>query len=199
MSKPQSLGDIGPMKEQQVAPSENEVTDPIQKEFDEGKAFLERNELGQAAIAFHNVLLAREEQEDTPGIANASNQLGHVCLARKEFEQAVKHYKRAWDICDTLDDPMSLNALSRTLIDAYVGQKDYKQAVNCCFDLLDTFRLNNDPRGSVEILERMADIFLESGDNVSAADAYKTVASIHRNFKHESIAQSFEDKAKELL
>ena len=69
--------------------------------------------------ALHNALLGYEEKGDETGIANASNQLGHVCLARKEFEQAQKHYQRAWEICEKLQDPMSLIALQKQFVAVY--------------------------------------------------------------------------------
>ena len=78
--------------------------------------------MAQAAVAFHNALFGYEEKGDENGIANASNQLGHVCLARKEYEQAKRHYQRAWEICEKLQDPMSLIALSKSYL-VYRGLK----------------------------------------------------------------------------
>ncbi len=195
MSNPQSLEAIGPMQSEPKVEKKERPTDPVLAEFEDGKAFLEREELSQAALAFHNVLLAHEEKGDEPGIANASNQLGHVCLKKGEFEQAETHYKRAWDIVEKLDDPMSMIALNVKFIEVYKGLKEYKKAINVCLDLLDDYRLNNNPEGSISILEEMAEIFLATDDKQGAADAYRTAASIHRNFKHESMAKAYEDKA----
>lgn len=196
MSNPQSLEAIGPMQPQpEPKKEEKKKLSPVEQEFEDGKKFLENGDLAQAALAFHNVLLAHEEKKNDPGIANASNKLGDVCLLKAEFAQAEKHYKRAWDICVAADDPMSQISLNVKFVDVYSGLKDYKQAINICLDLMDDYRLNNNPEGTVMILERMAEIFVESGDLDGAKDAYKTAASIHRNFKHENIAEELEKKA----
>ena len=198
MSNPQSLDSIGPMQAPNEPKKEEKPKDPVQAEFEEGKVFLEKNDLAQAAVAFHNVLLAYEEKDDKPGIANACNKLGDVCLVKKEYAQAEKHYKRAWDICVEADDPMSQISLNLQFIEVYVGLKDYKKAINTCLDLMDDYRLNNNPQGTVVVLERLADIFLESGDKDGAKDALKTAAGIHRNFKHKGIAEELEKKAEAL-
>ena len=183
---------------QQENKAEEEPKDPVQKEFEEGKGFLEQNNLSQAAVCFHNVLRIREEQADEPGIANACNQLGHVCLMKEEYELAEKHYKRAWEICDKLGDLMSLLSLRQKLIEVYRGKKDYQRAINESLDLLDKYRDLNNPHASVALLELLASIFIDSGNKAGAADAYRTIASIHRNFKHQNFAERYEEKAKEL-
>lgn len=196
MSNPQSLDAIGPMQPQpEPKKEEKKNLSPVEQEFEDGKKFLEKGDLAQAALAFHNVLLAHEENDDKPGIANASNKLGDVCMAKKEYEQAEKHYKLAWDICVEADDPMSQIALNIQFIEVYVGQEEYQKAINVCLDLMDDYRLNNNPQGTVMMLERMAEIFIETGDNDGAKDAYKTAASIHRNYKHENIAKELDEKA----
>ncbi len=199
MSNPQSLSSIGPMPSEDQAPKKEEkLKSPVEMEFDEGKRFLQNNNLAQAAIAFHNVLLAYEEKNDDNGIANASNQLGHVCLAKKEYEQAEKHYKRAWDICVKADDPMSQIALNLKFVEVYRGAKDYNKAIDVCLDLMEDYRLNNNPQGAVAILDVMAEIYLEADNKDGAKDAYRTAASIHRNYKHANIAEEYEQKANEL-
>jgi Tfp pilus assembly protein PilF len=50
----------------------------------------------------------------------------------------------------------------------------------------------------VAVLEQMADIYQMAGNKEKAADAYRTIASIHSNFKHKDIAQSYLDKAADL-
>lgn len=172
--------------------------DPVQADYQKGKDLLQKNELAQAAAALHNALVGYEEKGDQQGVANASNQMGHVCLARKDYDQALKHYLRAWDICEKLSDPMSLLALSNQLIAVYQGQGQFKQAISICLDLLGKYHDNNDPRGTVEVLERMAEIYLQAGDREKAADAYRTIASIHANFKHKKIAEGYVQKAEHL-
>ncbi len=191
----QSLDSIAPMRD---GKNTEAMADPVQADLHKGKAHLQNNELSQAAAAFHNALLGYQERGDEQGVANASNQMGHVCLARKDYDQALGHYTRAWEICEKHGDPMSLLALSNQLVLVYRGQGDFKKAIDTCLDLLDRYFENNDPLGTVAILEQMADIYLVAGDKLKAADSYRTIASIHSNFKHKTIAQSFLEKARDL-
>lgn len=198
MSNPiQNLNSIGPMTGDSDDKNKKPA-DPVKADYEEGKRFLDNGNLSQAAISLHNALLGYEEKGDKTGIANAANQLGHVCLAKGDFTGAENHYKRAWDLCIEFDDPMSLMALSSKFVEVYRGQKDYGKAVEACFDILDTHQNNNNPRGSVELLETLAGIYIEAEEPAKAADAYRTIASIHRNFKHAATADEFEQKAKEL-
>ena len=173
-------------------------SDPAQAQYEEGKDFLEKKELAQAALAFHNALLAFEEKNDQNGIANAANQLGHVCLERQDYEMALKHYQRAWDICEKQDDPMSLIALSQKLVLVRQGLKQYPEAVKLCLDMLESYNLNNNPQGAVDTLERLAGVYLEAGDIAKAADGYRTISSIHAKYKHKNIAERFMEKAQVL-
>ncbi len=177
---------------------ENESSDPAQTEYLAGKGLLERNELGQAAVALHNALLGFEENNNEEGVANASNQLGQVCLQREEYDKALEHFKRAEEICSKMNDPMSMLALSKQLILVYSGVGEYQEAIERCLDILDLYHANNNPKGSVELMEQMAEIYLKSGDKTGAADSYKTIAAIHKNFKHDSIAAEFLQKATKL-
>ncbi len=93
---------------------------------------------------------------------------------------------------------MSLIALSQRLISVRQGLKQYPEAVKLCLELLESYDLNNNPQGAVEILERMADIYIETGDKAKAADGYRTIASIHAKYKHKNIAERFIEKAQSL-
>lgn len=188
----QPIGNITPVDQKKKS------SDPAQAQYDEGKEFLEKKELAQAALAFHNALLAFEEKDDQNGIANASNQLGHVCLQRREYGKALQHYQRAWDICEKQDDPMSLIALSNQLVSVRQGLKQYPEAIKLCLELLESYDLNNNPQGAVDTLERMVEIYLETGDRAKAADGYRTIASIHAKYKHKNIAERFMEKAQAL-
>lgn len=197
MSTPiQKMDSIGPAEQVQ---KDNPKKSQAQLDYDEGRGYVERGEAALAAVSLHNALRGFEEENNREGIANASNQLGHACLLRKEFDKAVVHYKKAWEICDDLGDGLSLLALSKQLAEAHAGLGEYRQALDLCLDLLDTYQRNNDPRNSVETLEKMAEIYRAAGENERAADAYKTAASIHANFNHSSIAESLRKKAAELL
>lgn len=191
----QNINSIAPLAD---AGKTAKSDDPVLADYEEGKRLLEVGEYGQAAVSLHNALLGYEEKKDEAGIANASNQLGHVCLARHDFESAGKHYQRAWDICEKLHDSMSLIALEKKFVLVYRSMKQYRRAIDICLDLLDKYHANNDPSGTVAVLADMADLYMESGDKGKAADAYRTVASIHRNFKHNTTAESFLRKAKAL-
>ena len=195
ISNIQSLGDIKKVGQKE---EKKRSSDPIQAEYDDGIEFLKENDLTQAAVAFHNVLRAYEEKKHQDGIANASNQLGNVCLAKGEFEKAKEHYQRAWDICDRFDDPMSLLALSMQLVVVHRGLNDTAKALEVCFDMLDTYSRSNNPQGTVSTLETIADIYLSQGDKLKTADTFRTIASIHNNFKHKSIAEKFISRASEL-
>jgi len=196
MKKPvQGVETIAPVSDKK---KEKKVVDPIQEDYDKGKEALENNELAQAAICFHNALLGYEEKGNQNGVANACNQLGNVCLQRQEFKQAIDNYQRAWDICEKEDDSMSLLALQKQFVLVYCGLKQYDKAVDSCLDLLDKYSGNNDPASGVVILEQLAQIYVEQGDNSRAADSYKMIASIHATFNHKNIARDFQEKAEKL-
>ncbi len=191
----QPLGDIKKVGQKE---EKKRSSDPVQAEYDDGLEFLKEKDLTLAAVAFHNVLRAYEEKKHQDGIANASNQLGHVCLEKGDFAKAQDHYQRAWDICDRFDDPMSLMALSMQLVTVHRGLNDSAAALALSLDMLDTHNLNNNPQGSVATLETIADIYLATGEKLNAADTYRTIASIHNNFNHKNIAEKFIVRAVEL-
>lgn len=184
---------------QNIAPvEEQKPLDPAQAQYEEGKEFLKKQEIAQAALAFHNALLAFEEVGNESGVANASNQLGQICLQRQEFETALKHFQRAWGICEKQNDSMSLLALSGHLAAVHQGLKQFPEALRFCLDMIDSYHLNNNPQGVVESLEKMVGVYLASGDKLKAADGYRTIASIHARYKHKNIAERFIEKAREL-
>lgn len=197
MSNVQNIQSIAPMapaaKKEEVKPKS-----PVEQEYDDGKNFLEKGEYAQAALAFQNVFLAHEEVEDEAGMANASNQLGHVCLAKEDYKQALVNYQKAWDICDKLFDPMSLQALQKQFVEVYRGLKDFDKAISVSMDLLEIYHENRDPHGTVAVFEDIASIYIEAGDSLKAADTYRTIASIHSNYNHKKIAAGFIQKAEEL-
>lgn len=172
--------------------------DSVKKEYEEGLRFLEQQEYGQAAVAFHNALLGYEQRQDENGVANASNQLGHVCLFRNEFEAALKHYQRTLDIVENANDRMSTLAVLKKIVTAQIGLKKYDKALAVCLDMLDHYQDNRDPQGSVDTLEKIAEIYLADEQKEKAADAYKTISSIHKNFRHDNIAAQYLEKAAKL-
>lgn len=196
MSTPiQDINSIGPASKQE---EDQDSKSQAQKDYEEGRGYVERGESALAAVALHNAIKGFEEEDNQEGIANASNQMGHACLQRSEFEKALENYQRAWNICEKLEDEMSLRALSTQLVQVYSGMKDYRKAISICLDLLDTYQRDNNPQGTVRVLEMMADVYLASGDKEKAADSYNTIASIHANYKHNKIAESYREKAADL-
>ena len=197
MSTPiQDINSIG-HAEQSTDTKEDSRTQ-AQIDYDEGRGYAERGESALAAASLYNALRGFEEEDNKEGMANASNQLGHVCLQRDEFEKALTNYQRAWKICEELEDNLSTQAISLQLVEVYKGLKDYRKSLDVCLDLLDSYQANNDPKGTVAVLEMMAEVYIASGDREKAADTYNTVASIHTNFKHHKIAESYRQKAAEL-
>jgi len=173
--------------------------DPVRKEYQDGVNFLSQKEYGQAALALHNALLGYEERRDDNGIANASNQLGHVCLAREDFDNAQRHYRRALAICEQANDRMSVLAVLKKLVETERRRANYEQALASAFAMLDHYQDNRDPQGSVDTLEIIAALYLDQGRREKAADSYRTIASIHKNFRHTSIAEKYLEKASALL
>lgn len=192
-SELQSLETIKPMA------AKTEESDPVRKEYQDGVNFLAQKELGQAALALHNALVGFEQRQDDNGIANASNQLGHVCLGREDFQGALRHYRRALEICERANDRMSIIAVLKKIVEAERGCKKLGEALATAFVMLDHYHDNRDPQGTVDTLELIADLYLDSGQREKAADTYRTMASIHRNFRHSSTAEKYLAKASALL
>ncbi len=186
-------------KNSQDSKEEQKSSDPVEEDYNSGKRYLENGELGQAAVSLHNALLGYEEREDQNGIANASNQMGNVCLQRKEYDQAMAHYQRAWDICEKENDGMSLISLQKQFVLVYRGLKQYDKAIKECLDMLDQYSSNNDPANSVKVLEDLAELYQEDDNLEKAADVFEMIASIHASFKHNSIAENYREKAQALL
>lgn len=179
-------------------PQAEKPSDPLQADYEEGKRYLENLEYGQAAVALHNALVGFKEKNDDAGIANASNQLGHVCFAREEYENALKHYEKAFSICDKSNDRMSLLAVLKRIVEVHKSLKQYDPAIESSLAILDHYQDNRDPQGTVTTLEEMAEIYLKADKKEKAADTYRTIASIHKNFRHETIADGFMKKAARL-
>jgi hypothetical protein len=89
--------------------------------------------------------------------------------------------------------------VSKQLAETHRGLKQFRQALDICLDLLDSYQRNNDPKNSVEILERMAQIYIDANEPEKGADAFKTAASIHANFGHKKLADELRKKAADLL
>lgn len=187
---------IGPMK-QGKAPGDAEGN-PARMDYLEGRKLLKEGEYAQAAIAFHNALRCFEEQGDETGVANASDRLGDACMARDEYAMAIANYKRAYTICGQQDDSFSQLALNKKMAAAYRKLGDHGKALELLYDILEHYRLTQNPKGAVDALIVIAEAYLEQGKRADAADAYRSVSSIHARFKHERLAAEFARKAEQL-
>jgi tetratricopeptide (TPR) repeat protein len=192
--KLQNINAIAPMDNKDLKTADT----PLQEEYKQGKALLEKGETAAAAAALHNALTGFEEKNDEVGMANALSQLGLACFQHGDTEKAIAHFLRAEEICGRIGDPMSLIWLAKQFVVVYTKAEQYKEAIDRCLDLLDHYKANNDPKGSVEVLENIAEIYVMADEKEKAADAYATIGSIHRNFKHTQIAESYLEKAEKL-
>ncbi len=66
------------------------------------------------------------------------------------------------------------------------------------FDVFEHYSQLRDPKGTVEILEVIAEVYMELGSFDKAADSLRTIAGIHTNFKHTKLAREFEQRADQL-
>lgn len=189
----QPLGSLGPMAKENTR--EEQATDPAKKDYLEGRKLFSNGEYAQAALAFHNAIRGFEEQDDEQGVANASDRLGDACLARDEYAMAIANYQRASAICEKEDDSFSQLALNKKMASAYRKLGDHEKALELLYDVLEHYRLTQNPKGAVEVLIVIAETYNEQGDKTRAADAYRSVASIHGRFKHVRLAEEFSQRA----
>lgn len=190
----QPLNSLGPLPKG----PESELDDPARKDYLEGRKFFKQGEYTQAAMAFHNALRGFEEQGDQIGMANAADHLGDACLAKGEYAMALANYQQAHAICEKEDDSFSLLSLNKKMAAAYRKLNDHDKALELLYDILEHYRLTNNPKGAVEVLSLIAETYNETGDKASAADAYRSVSSIHKGFKHTRLAEEFAQRAAEL-
>lgn len=187
------LSSLGPMA-QAPAGAEQE-TDPARKDYSEGRHLFSKGEYSRAAHAFHNALMGFEEQGDEQGVANASDRLGDACFARDEYAMAIANYQRAFVICEKEDDSFSQLALNKKMAAAYRKLGDHEKSFELLYDILEHYRLTQNPKGAVDVLIVIAETYSEQGEKTKAADAYRSVASIHARFKHSRLAEEFNQRA----
>lgn len=166
-----------------------------QQDYDEGLEKMKNNALPQAAEAFHNALRGFEQEEDQTGIARAATKLAEICLIREEHAKALPLLQRALPICQAANDHLSVTYLEKQLFYANLALQNYDEAQNRGLELLAAYQDYNNPAGAVEILEKLAEIYQATGQREKAAESLRTVAGIHRNFKHTRLAQQFLDQA----
>jgi tetratricopeptide (TPR) repeat protein len=172
--------------------------DPAQVDYDQGKDLLQAGDEALAASCFHNAMVGFEQNNNEKGIANASDQLGDICAAREEHEKAIVHYQRAYDICDKENDRFSLVALLKKMVPSRKALKQYDEAIKIYLNVIDIYSGYNNPSGTVATMEGLAELYSEIGERQKSADTFRTIASIHKNFKHNLQAQEFMDKAAQI-
>lgn len=182
-------------KDMEINQEPREAEDPAQEDYKKGKELRAASDNTQAAAFFHNALVGFEQNGDEKGVANASDQLGDICIDREEHEKAIVHYQRAYGICDKENDRFSLVALYKKMIVSKKALKQYDEVVKMYLTVIDIYADYNNPAGTVATMEDLATLYLEMGERQKSADTYRTIASIHKNFKHNLQAQEFMDKA----
>ena len=193
----QPLSSIGPA-DPEKAREEELKKDPAKRDYLEGREQFKKGDHSMAAMSFHNALKAFEERGDDEGVANASDRLGDVCLAKKDFAAALEHYQRAYAICEKEEDSFSTLSLNKKIAAIYREQGELDKALEIIFDMVEHYHLTRNPQGMVEVMSLIAQLYQEKGENQKAADTYRTVASIHKNFKHKRMAEEFAALADEL-
>lgn len=192
----QPLSSVAP---QGAAPKEDPaLNDPAKADYKAGREFLAKGEYGQAAMALHNALLGFEEQGDEQGVANAADRMGDVCMAREEYHMALEHFQRAKAICEKQHDAFSIVALNKKKAVALRRLGELDQALALLFDIFDHDSQLRNPKGTVEVLEAIAEVYLEKGERQKGADALRTIAGIHTNFKHTRLAEEYENRARQM-
>ena len=182
-------------KDQEVNGENQPEEDPAQADYNKGKELREAGEDAQAASCFHNALVGCEQNGNESGIANASDQLGDICAAREEHEKAISHYERAFAICDKEDDLFSLVALYKKMVISRKALKQFDEAARIYLNVIDIYSGYNNPAGTVATMEELAELYLEMGEREKSVDTYRTIASIHKNFKHNLQAREYMEKA----
>ncbi|HEB70437.1 MAG TPA: tetratricopeptide repeat protein [Desulfobulbus sp.] len=195
----QPLSSLSPAGSPQKDEKVDDINDPARLDYVKGRAQFSAGEYSEAALSFHNALKGFEAQEDEAGIANASDRLGDTCMAKEEYGMALDHYKRAFVICKKEEDSFSTLALNKKMAAAYRKLGRLDEALELLYDMLEHYQLTKNPKGVVEMLTVMAELFIQLGRIQEAADAYRTVSSVHAGFKHQRLAEEFTRKAEALV
>lgn len=191
----QPLASLGPMDKEQKS---DEIQDPAKKDYLQGREQYTAGDYVQAALSFHNALKGFEEQGNELGVANAADRLGDTCLAREEYAMAIGNYQRAFTYCEEQDDSFAQLALNKKMAMAYRKLEEHDKALELLYDMVEHYRLTQNPKGAVEVLVQVAETYIDQGEPAKAADAYRTVSGIHAKFKHRRLAADFAERAQEL-
>jgi len=168
-------------------------------DYEEGLGLLQNGNTAQAANMFHNALIGFEQEKDVIGIANATDKLGDICAEHREFDKALQHYDRVISICQDQGDSISVFVLDKKKAKLHADCGKHEEAINMYLDIVDQYSAMRNPKGAVETLETLANVYIDAGNLEKAADCYRTAASIHANYKHKRHAEDLNKKADELL
>jgi len=193
----QPLNAIGPA-DPEKAREEELKKDPAKRDYLQGREQFKKGDYNSAAMSFHNALKGFEEKGDDQGVANASDRLGDVCMAKKEYAAALEHYRKAYAICEKEEDSFSTLALNKKIAAIYREQGELDKAMEILFDMVEHYQLTRNPKGMVEVMTVIAELYREKGDTQKSADTYRTVSAIHKNFKHKRMSEEFAALADEL-
>lgn len=193
----QPMNSIGPA-DPEKAREEELQKDPAKRDYLQGREQFKKGDYNMAAMSFHNALKGFEEKGDEQGVANASDRLGDVCMEKQDYAAALENYQRAYSICEKEEDSFSILALNKKIAALYRKQGELDKAMEILFDMVEHYHLTRNPKGMVEVMTVIAELYREKGDNAKAADTYRTVSSIHKNFKHKRMSEEFAALAEEL-
>ena len=193
----QPLSSIGPA-DPEKAREDALKKDPAKRDYIEGRELFKKGDYTMAAMSFHNALKGFEEKGDEQGVANAADRLGDVCLEKEDYATALQHYLRAYRFCDKEEDSFSTLALNKKIAVAYRRQGELDKALEIVFDMVEHYQLTKNPKGMVDVMVVIGELYQEKGEKQKAADTFRTVASIHKNFKHKRKAEEFSAFAEEL-
>lgn len=187
------------MAENETTTSEKRETeepkDSTNKDYEEGKIFLGKGDLGQAANAFHNAFIEYEQNNNQEGMANCSDRLGDVCMERKEYEKAINHYEKAFEIIKKLKDTFSEISLNKKLAKCNRELGLFDKAIEIYLTLFDLYSGMRNVGSTVETIIALAETYEAKGEKGKAADALKSAASVHANFNHKKDAQALLERA----
>jgi len=107
------------------------------------------------------------------------------------------HFQRARTICEQQHDIFSTVALNKKMAVAHRRLGELDQALVLLFAVFDHDSQLRNPKGTVEVLEAIAGVYLEQGERQKGADALRTIATIHNNFKHTRLAEEYENRARQ--
>ena len=86
-------------------------------------------------------------------------------------------------------------ALLKKMVVSRKALQQFDEAVKIYLNVIDIYSGYNNPAGTVAAMEELAELYLDMGQRQQSADTYRTIASIHKNFKHSLQHKEFLDKA----